>query len=200
MPEPGAGGPAEWDERLCGDLLRKGDSYSLTLLEARFGERFRARLLKRGLEAQDAKDVVQKVWLRLINYGKTYSSSKGSLEAWLWIITWRVAGASAGSQRRERAAIERLARQGSAVRPPSGTWDPAKRAAVADDIAWLRAALKRCAATKADRQILRGRCNGLDYAEIGGQIGISAGNARGRFHALAKKLRALKGGTDDHDQ
>ncbi|MCC6848182.1 MAG: RNA polymerase sigma factor [Deltaproteobacteria bacterium] len=158
--------------------------------EAAFGELF-ARysgsvygfLVRRVGDRARADDLYQEAFLRLHRARATYDSRR-PFRAWLFGIVHNLATDAFRSRGRapEMAADDGLDRAGAA---PSPERVATAREAVAD----LQEALAGLAPDEATALILA-RVEGLDYEEIGGVLGRSAGATKQLAYRALKRVRA----------
>jgi len=167
-----------------GDLLarfRAGDSSAFGELVEAMGPRLKGFYLRMGATEAIAEDLVQEVFLRVLQRSGRYRPA-GRLDAYLlriarnlWVDRQR---------RREPASMPELV--GEAVDPAPG---PAEQAGTRDRAELLRRALAEL--EDGHREVLElAVLQELPYREVAGILGIPVGTVKSRVFYALRRLRA----------
>lgn len=150
-----------------GALGQLYDSYGVTLL--RFARRLGAR--------DEADDVVQNVFLRVVRLAATFDPSASSARPWLFAITVRVVQERRRSLRRLASAMGALSLQKS--QPP---------VAMAPERAELDKCLQKLSLAKRT-VVLLAEVEGFSCGEIAQMLEIPVGTVWTRLHHARRELR-----------
>jgi len=146
--------------------------------------------VRRGIQTQAAEDLVQEVFLSVVRERGRYDTARPFLP---WLYT--LAHNRMVSEARRRDAEQR-ALDGLEARQQAGA--PRTEEATEHSEAWAQTQRALAALPDDDREVLcLARFEGLDYAQIGSLMGISAGTARVRAFRALQKLRQLLGVPSD---
>lgn len=157
-----------------GDLVALGvlyDRYAPGLL--RFAERVAGR--------EEAEDVVQALFLRVVRLAATFDSRATSARPWLFAITARIVQERRRSLHRWRSALLGLSQQRQRPRP---------RPQLADARADLGRALARLSAAKRTVLVLA-EVEGFTCEELSTMLSIPIGTVWTRLHHARRELRRL---------
>jgi RNA polymerase sigma-70 factor (ECF subfamily) len=166
----------------------RGDADALEALYRRHGPRAMGVALRVLRERSDAEEVLQETFVEVWRRAREYSSSRGTVEAWLLTIT----RTRAIDRLRSRAARGRMAEAKSAEPPESGPQLPEALSAAAQDAARVQVAL----ATLPPEQRVAlelGYWEGLSQTEIADRTGQPLGTVKTRVRLALLKLAALLG-------
>jgi RNA polymerase sigma-70 factor (ECF subfamily) len=167
-------------------LAKTGDARAFGALYDRYAERiYRFALVRLG-EPADAEDLLQRVFVKVIEALPRYEDRGLPFAAWLF----RIARNALIDIERARPSVASL---DSAVHWPDGVDQPARLAELAADREAVRAALH--ALTAEQREVVIYRFFGdLTTREIGQLMGKREGSVRAlQFRALATMRRRLEG-------
>jgi RNA polymerase sigma-70 factor (ECF subfamily) len=168
------GQPASTDASLLARVAQ-GDTAALAALY----DRYAAALLRfaRRLERQEAEDIVQTVFMRVLQLAAGFDADAVSARPWLFAITARVALERRRSIRRWKAALLRLATQPLRTAP-----------AIADTRRDLEAGLARLSSAKRSVLVLA-EVEGFSCDEIAEMLDIPVGTVWTRLHHARRELR-----------
>lgn len=170
------------------DRLRAGDADALTQLFARHGERAYATAYRLTCSADDARDVVQDVWVALPEAVASYAG-QGSFDGWLHRVVVRMALMRLRSARRRRETAL-----------PDDTHDLAPTAPRAEspDAVLDRIAIEQALAALPEQLravfVLR-EVEGYSHAEIAELLGLRKGTSEVHLFRARQRLRALLRGS-----
>jgi len=151
-----------------------------------FGPELRAHVRRMLGSADDADDVLQRVWITA-HRSPPEASEPGRVRSWLYRVATNAALDRLAADRRRRAALEGRPR----VVAPDGPASPDRildglgpegRRRVREHVARLP--------TKQRRAVWMRQVQELAYAEIAGRLGCSEASARANVYQGMKKLRA----------
>lgn len=163
---------------------KAGDDEGFDTLYSLFGERVYRYALVRVGEPADAQDLVQRVFLSVVEALPTYEDRGVPFGAWLFRIA-RNAVIDIERGRRPHAALDALAEH------PDSAPGPARQAESRAERALILDALLTLTADQRDVVVLR-FFGGLAHAEIAAVIGKREGTVRAlQFRALATLRRQL---------
>ena len=170
------------------DRLRAGDADALTQLFARHGERAYATAYRLTCSVDDARDVVQDVWVALPDASVTYEG-RGSFEGWLNRLVVRTALMRLRSAKRRRE---------SALPDDASTDAPQAARRDAPDAILDRMAIEQALAALPEHLravfVLR-EVEGYSHAEIAEVLGLRKGTSEVHLFRARQQLRALLRGS-----
>ena len=170
------------------DRIKAGDPDALAELFARHGERAYATAYRLTCSADDARDVVQDVWVALPEAVASYAG-QGSFEGWLHRVVVRVALMRLRTARRRRE-----------VAMPDDAHDDAPAAAhsQAPDAVLDRMAIEQALAALPEQLravfVLR-EVEDYSHAEIAELLGLRKGTSEVHLFRARQRLRALLRGS-----
>jgi RNA polymerase sigma-70 factor, ECF subfamily len=171
------------------DRLRAGDADALAELFARHGERAYATAYRLTCSVDDARDVVQDVWVALPEAAATYEG-RGSFEGWLNRIVVRTALLRLRSARRRRET--------SLPDDDTSPATPSAPRADAPDAVLDRMAIEQALAALPEHLravfVLR-EVEGYTHAEIAELLGLRKGTSEVHLFRARQRLRALLRGS-----
>jgi RNA polymerase sigma-70 factor (ECF subfamily) len=137
-----------------------------------------AYLQKHGLKEQDARDVVQDIFLALVRALPTFEldHGRGRFRTWLWQVAWHALADWARRQRRQSKAEQEWCQQLAASCPPAecepdAEWVAAYHRRVLESVlARVRAEARPATWNCFERHLLHGR----PAAEVAAELGLSA--------------------------
>ncbi|MFB6811667.1 RNA polymerase sigma factor [Streptomyces sp. NPDC056387] len=137
-----------------------------------------------------AEDVMSAAFLEAWRLRATVDPEGGSLRPWLLGIATNLARNHCRSNRRYRAVAAAAAAAAGAVSVPDHAEEVAGRL---DDRQQIAATLKQLSALRGPERevLLLCLCEGLEYAEAAGVLGIPVGTVRSRLSRARTKLRKL---------
>jgi RNA polymerase sigma-70 factor, ECF subfamily len=170
------------------DRLRAGDADALAELFARHGERAYATAYRLTCSADDARDVVQDVWVALPEAVATFEG-RGSFEGWLHRVVVRTALARLRSQERRRE---------TALPDDDAVGAPSTPRIDAPDAVLDRMAIEQALAALPEHLravfVLR-EVEGYSHAEIAELLGLRRGTSEVHLFRARQRLRALLRGS-----
>jgi RNA polymerase sigma-70 factor (ECF subfamily) len=174
------------------DLVRRaraGDGSALGALYDRYAERVYRYALAHVREPGEAEDLMQRVFLKMIEALPAYEDRGLPFDAWLFRIA-RNAAIDAGRTRRAWLPLE------VAEGRPDARLEPAEAAERTEEQALIRAALASLSPDQRDVVTLR-FFGGLSHAEIGAVLGKREATVRGLqfrgLNALRSRLSPAAG-------
>jgi RNA polymerase sigma-70 factor, ECF subfamily len=174
-------GDAPTDEALV-ERMSRGDRAALGVLYERHAARLRGIVLGILQNPAEADDVLHDVFIESWRRSADYSTSRGTVSAWL--------GLRARSRAIDRLRTRRL--RAEETGPPSDLVPPSVDPA-ADPVRTLdRARLQGLLATmsRAEQEVLMlGYFEGLSSREIGERVGAPIGTVKSRIRSALGKLR-----------
>lgn len=179
--------PSMWsanDESLVAGIAA-GDSAAMTALVRRYQRRVYglARLVLTDPTA--AEDVAQEAFLRVWRHAETYDPRRASVTSWLLTITRNLAIDAVRLRRAEPTDPAAML----ALQLPDPARSPEDRAAGAEDVRRVRAALRDLPVEQA-RAVVRATFLGQTAAEIAAIESIPLGTAKTRVRTGLGRLRA----------
>lgn len=175
------------DDRLLRDRMVAGDERALAAVVGEFGSLVRGVARKVLGDDSAAEDVTQDVFVWLWERPDRFDPERGSLRAFLTVISRRRAIDWIRRHDADRRRADRAAQEAPLVLD-----DPADGVGDRDDAARVRAAV----ATLPDEQracVTLAFFGGLSYREVAVQLGIPEGTAKSRLRLALAKLRATLG-------
>ncbi|HUZ17545.1 MAG TPA: sigma-70 family RNA polymerase sigma factor [Spirochaetia bacterium] len=160
------------------------DSAATQELYSRYRERVYRTAWKIVLDYDDAMDVTQDVFIRVLR-GISKFRHQSALSTWITRIT--VNTSVDCIRRRKRAAALRRAIEEQEQEPEDSGDD---RIDVMDKGERIRAAMGKLNPEQRTCLVLR-EIDGLSYAEIATMVGISIGTVRSRIHRARSQVRAM---------
>jgi RNA polymerase sigma factor (sigma-70 family) len=161
-----------------GELLARVAQGETAALGALY-DRYAPMLLRfaRRLERQEAEDIVQTVFMRVLGLAASFDPAATSARPWLFAITARVAMERRRSLRRWKAALVRLAGQPLRAAPT-----------IADTSRDLDRGLAQLSAAKRTVLVLA-EVEGFGCDEIASMLSIPVGTVWTRLHHARRELR-----------
>ena len=132
-----------------------------------------------------SEDLVQMVFYRILKYRHTYRD-EGKFSAWIYHLARKVAA----DHFRKNAAAPAATDPAVLQEHPDTAPAPAERAAAADDLAFLRAALARLPLEQREVLVLS-RLQNVEHREIARLLDCSVGAVKVRVHRALKNLREV---------
>lgn len=181
-----------------------GARSALTWLVERYWDPLRAHLRRRGLNSQDAQDLVQDLFVRLLERRDLAQAdpTRGRFRSWLLAcLDHLLADARERAAAQKRGGGARHLELTAATEAPAAGEDPVRafdRDWAVTVLARARERLQREAATPAARE--RGEALALflvrnadagEYAELAAQLGLEAGAVRVAVHRQRTRFREL---------
>ena len=179
------------DDRLLRDRLVAGDERALAAIVGDFGALVRGVARKVLGDDAAAEDVTQDVFVWLWEKPDRFDPDRGSLRAFLTVVSRRRAIDWIRRHDADRRRADRAAQEAPLVAD-----DLADGVSARDDAAQVRAAV---AALPADqREAVRlAFFGGLSYREVAVELGIPEGTAKSRLRLALAKLSAALGATGE---
>jgi RNA polymerase sigma-70 factor, ECF subfamily len=169
------------------DRVRAGDADALTELFARHGERAYATAYRLTCSVDDARDVVQDVWVALPEASASFEG-RGSFDGWLHRLVVRTALMRLRSARRRRETTLPDDDVGAPSAPPGEAPDAVlDRMAIEQALAALPEHLRAVF-------VLR-EVEGYTHAEIAELLGLRRGTSEVHLFRARQRLRALLRGS-----
>jgi RNA polymerase sigma-70 factor (ECF subfamily) len=159
-------------------LIAEGDLGALGVLYDRYAAVL-LRFARRVAGAQDATDIVQSAFLRVVVLARGYDVSVASARPWLYGIVVKIVSEHRRSVRRWTSALSRLASQPGRT-PPT----------IPESRADLEACLARLSLAKRTVVILA-EIEGFTSEEIAAMLSIPIGTVWTRLHHARRDLRRL---------
>lgn len=165
--------------------VRSGDVDALGVLYDRYSSSVFRMLLYLTGSRSDAEELLQEVFLRVLERRRQWEAGGGDFKTWLYSIARNLA-----IDAFRRAAI----RRSHPELPPSPEPHETEQVELAEELIRLRAALAELERPERELLVLR-EIEGLPYKKIAAITGESEGTLRSRlFHALRKLRRLLAEG------
>lgn len=167
---------------------RRGERGAMDLLIERHGRALMGYLRGSAPSLQDAEDVFQETWCRVMRHLKSYRD--GNFRAWLTTIARHLlidrarrvrptVSLDAGEEEEGRSLLERL---------PSSEASPQAALAAADLAARVAGLVARLPPLQREVFLLRTQQE-LTFAEIAALLGVPLNTALGRMHYAVTRLR-----------
>jgi RNA polymerase sigma-70 factor (ECF subfamily) len=163
--------------------VRAGDIARLGELFERHHRRLYSFFVRLTNQPSASEDLVQLVFYRILKYRHTYRD-EGKFSAWIYHLARKVA---ADHYRKSSIAPAATDPADLTVFPDAAP-APAQRAAEADDLAFLRAALARLP-LEAREVLVLSRLQNVEHKEIARLLDCSVGAVKVRVHRALKDLR-----------
>jgi RNA polymerase sigma-70 factor (ECF subfamily) len=177
------------DDRLLRDRLVAGDERALAVVVGEFGALVRGVARKVLGDDAAAEDVTQDVFVWLWERPDRFDPERGSLRAFLTVVSRRRAIDWIRRHDADRRRADRAAQEAPLVLD-----DPADDVSDRDDAAKVRAAVAALPADQRDCVNLA-FFGGLSYREVALKLGIPEGTAKSRLRLALAKLSATLGPT-----
>lgn len=146
------------------------------------------------VDRRTAEDVAQAAFARAWRHGATYDPRRGSVGAWMTVITRNLAIDAV--RVRPATPVDATALLAAVIDESPGGSSPERAAVQAADAARLRAALGALPPEQARAVVLAGIA-GLSASQVAASEQIPVGTAKTRIRAAMIKLRSsLEGGVD----
>ncbi len=185
---PGVGGS---DDRLLRDRLVAGDERALAAIVGDFGALVRGVARKVLGDDAAADDVTQDVFVWLWEQPDRFDPDRGSLRAFLTVVSRRRAIDWIRRHDADRRRADRAAQEAPLVLD-----DLADDVSARDDAAQVRAAVAALPAEQRDAVTLA-FFGGLSYREVATKLGIPEGTAKSRLRLALAKLNTTLGPTGE---
>jgi RNA polymerase sigma factor (sigma-70 family) len=180
-----------FDDRVLRDRLVAGDERALAVVVGEFGSLVRGVARKVLCDESAAEDVTQDVFVWLWERPDRFDPDRGSLRAFLTVVSRRRAIDWIRRHDADRRRADRAAQEAPLVLD-----DLADGVSARDDAAQVRAAVAALPADQRDAVTLA-FFGGLSYREVAIELDIPEGTAKSRLRLALAKLSATLGPTGE---
>lgn len=177
-----------FDEAACARALARGEEAALRLAMGRWGDVLYGLLLRCTGSRDDADDLFQELWLRVVRAAPTIDPDR-SLGGWLHRIALNLVRDAA---RREAACPWQPSVDGTVPETTDPTPAPDAVVAAGQEAAALRRAIARLPERQREVLLLRW-IEELSEREVAEAMGIPPGTVKSRLHHALRNLRAALG-------